>query len=971
MSTNINKKEIFKYLVMPQLAGRFKDLFASGFRYIPFFIALVYQCVRILPTNHPYVNAENIGQFGMRHVIAEAANNIKVNRQNIDQILLFGMVLLGLGILVMQIFMMAFGLFVQPVMAAASPEIFRFFKITHPQHDLAYMFLDLVFGLPKEMFGSCVSLGQACMDMQDGKMAQMLPHYPSPAHVGMHQMFQIYSLGLLVVAVFITLYFITTIIAETAQTGTPMGKRFNKVWAPIRLVVAFGLLVPVNSGLNSAQYLVLHAAKYGSNFATNGWTLFNETLSKRYTDGAESMLIAQPNIPEVGTLLQFVYTARTCLETHKARYSQYYEGGAEENIDKQIWPYLVSSKNAVLATENHKRVIPPTLNGATFNASTYDGNSQAHQDAIKSALPYKDMIAFAQGRNSLKLRFGVRDSEAYPIQKGNVFPVCGELTFNLEDPRPPQENNGGATSAQSTSAIGPQILQSYYWFVIKELWFTNGVFDKKVNYPKQHVANANVTPEDGPHGILYNYTDASGNTTLKIPAPTPDLRTSLQSFYQRDLHYMVTGKGYGDFLNKTKGAIEEQNFSSRWEVDDALKQKGWGGAAIWYNKIAEMNGPITGAILNVPSPTKYPNIMETVKHKKSRYDKNVVAAERFNPVLAGTEFFTLEQADDKRDAESMYKAFKYWQEGGLVSTSHSDATGNPVLDVINAILGTNGLFSMRNNQNVHPLAQIVGVGKGLVDSSIGNLGKAGIISIGGAALSKVLSMPSIAGFSGAISGFMITITMIGLTAGFILFYIVPFLPFIYFFFALGGWIKGIFEAMVGAPLWALAHLRIDGDGLSGKDAANGYYLIFEIFLRPILVIFGFLASVTTFSAIISVLNDIFTLVTDNLTGFDVAAADAGWTDIDTYRGTIDEFFYTIVYAIIVYLTGMASFKLIDQIPNSILRWMGQSIQTFNDAREDPAEKMVSTATIGSQQAFEKIGGGLGKINSSITQIGQS
>ena len=63
-----------------------------------------------------------------------------------------------------------------------------------------------------------------------------------------------------------------------------------------------------------------------------------------------------------------------------------------------------------------------------------------------------------------------------------------------------------------------------------------------------------------------------------------------------------------------------------------------------------------------------------------------------------------------------------------------------------------------------------------------------------------------------------------------LFYIIPFMPFIYFFFAVGTWVKAIFEAMVGVPLWALAHIRIDGQGLPGDAAMNGYYLLLEIFV---------------------------------------------------------------------------------------------------------------------------------------------
>ena len=41
-------------------------------------------------------------------------------------------------------------------------------------------------------------------------------------------------------------------------------------------------------------------------------------------------------------------------------------------------------------------------------------------------------------------------------------------------------------------------------------------------------------------------------------------------------------------------------------------------------------------------------------------------------------------------------------------------------------------------------------------------------------------------------------------------------------------LRGMTELLVGAPLWALAHLRIDGNGLPGETASNGYFLIFEI-----------------------------------------------------------------------------------------------------------------------------------------------
>lgn len=173
--------------------------------------------------------------------------------------------------------------------------------------------------------------------------------------------------------------------------------------------------------------------------------------------------------------------------------------------------------------------------------------------------------------------------------------------------------------------------------------------------------------------------------------------------------------------------------------------------------------------------------------------------------------------------------------------------------------------------------------------------------------------------------------------------------------------KGIFEAMVGAPLWALAHIRIDAHGLPGNAALNGYFLIFEVMIRPILIVFGLLASISLFSALVSVLNSVFPIATSNIAGYDIDTELSPLTTvstIDSMRGRVDQFFYTVIYAVVVYMMGMSSFKLIDTIPNNILRWMGASVATFNDQREDPAQGLTSKASMGSQQVMSRVGGGL-------------
>ena len=91
-----------------------------------------------------------------------------------------------------------------------------------------------------------------------------------------------YSTGALAIAGVILLVHLLYMVAETAHTGKPMGKA-NQIWAPIRLVVAIGLLVPISGGLNTGQYIVLQVGKWGSGLASQTWNIFltqlaNETV---------------------------------------------------------------------------------------------------------------------------------------------------------------------------------------------------------------------------------------------------------------------------------------------------------------------------------------------------------------------------------------------------------------------------------------------------------------------------------------------------------------------------------------------------------------------------------------------------------------------------------------------------------------------------------------------------------------------
>lgn len=896
-------KKTLGYVLLPQVAPRMGRLLGSGFGMIAFLIAQIFSSVQLLPRNHAYLNAANSGRYGIRHSVHEAWRHLRFDWQHVDQIVIFFVILCGLAILALQVVMVMVGLFTMTsAMAVTLPAYFDTMFITpNPTDDIAFIMLDRVFGV-QEFFHSCVSEGAPCFDGTQYNPQGIIvdPYYPSPFHIAFHQMLSVYSYGLLVVAAIIILYFVVTVIGETAQTGTPFGQRFNKVWAPLRLVIALGLLIPIDttmaSGLNSAQYIVLYAAKFGSGFATNGWNMFLTGAGLPDNDstilGSADTLVGTPKAPSPNNILSFATSLGACIETQKFLFKRDIKG------------YLVNPSGMSAATSRRDLDSDPSYQ----EALTFEN--------------YGD-IYFVFGEYHEK-------HSGYPAY---IRPYCGEMILEVTDV-------ADAYSPGSTS-----ILTDWYNMIVFMMW-ADAVADSAI----WGAGSMGLIGTEAARKHLAGY--PGHDTTIEIA----------QSDYLENIR-----AGYVEYIQeRLEAGVDAQRTAPSWsDLDDF----GWAGAGLWYNKVAEMNGMLISAVNALPSVRKYPETMEAVRKERDKYDQDATGPDRFMPKRADGTEIKFDDPSKYEEAKVLYAAFKVWGD----ESGAQQPTGNIFTDAIMAVFGTEGLYNMAENSDIHPLAQLVSVGKSLVDSSIRNLGAAFFAGVAGG-IANILGYHKNTHLAEMVSSIAGKIGMMCLTAGFLLFYIVPFLPFLYFFFAAGTWVKTVLEAMVGVPLWALAHLRIDGDGLPGAAALGGYYLIFDVFLRPICIIFALLASITIFAAQVKVLHEIWPLVTSNMTGFEAdpvtTPPPTGLGGIDWFRGKVDQFMFTVMYTFVVYLMALASFKLIDLVPDHIMRWFASSIpKSFGAIAKDDAEGLsvkmligVGAASKQAMQAGEYLGNAAKSVN---------
>lgn len=884
--SKITAGQVFKYAALPGIIPRMRTLMGGGFSHVSCYMAQIFRAARLLPFGHPYLNYQNFGRYGVTDVISEVWRHIMTQRCQADQFAIFFIVLVGVGICFIQFCILAFVLISQAAYALP-PLPTTFLDTANPTDDVAFILLDLVFGIPPDgagnhFFGSCVAQEVDCFPSSPH------PHpaqeFPLPFHEGLRTMLQIYSVGLLVIAMLIFSYFAVAILLETAESGTPFGKRFNALWAPIRMIMAIALLIPIANGLNAAQYVVLYAAKWGSGFATNGWNLF---LAESKAAGALTILgdpadlIANPNTPPVNTLMEF----GTVLSTCKIAYASM--------KNKDINAYLIFP-------EEMSAAMRMPLSTSTYTTAVERAN-------------YGD----------LHYVFGLYEttSSGDPVHTnypGYVKPVCGEIVLRVTD-------------VDDVNSPGSRHILSGYHDLIYSLWddIANGFnYCPGLSFRQMGIGfGKRYLPR-------YRF-DASSPEEPQDPAaviPDSDYLNRIRNCYETRIDTLITA------------GIALQVTSPAWTVMDDY---GWAAAGIWYNNIARLNGTLLGAANTMPSVSNYPEVMEFVKAERVKFRESGSGPERFNVEIATDKKIKFDPAEDEIIARTLNVAFRSW---GSSYTEVPTEGINPYIDIINMFFGTEGLFNLSDNTDIHPLAALTAMGKSMMETAIRNLGSGFAAGIGGglANLSKDLEPLGKLGLN--LGAFFVQVGMMTLSIGFLMFYVLPFLPFLYYFFAVGGWIKGIFESIVAVPLWALAHIRIDGESLPGDAARGGYFMILEIFLRPILIVFSLLAAITIYAAQVKILNEIWQLVVSNVTGYSAAdaktlvATETG--GINSLRGAIDQLFFTIMYAIFVYLLGMSSFKLIDLIPSQIMRWLGTDVSGFTDQSSTGPDGLMMKMSVG-------------------------
>lgn len=800
-------KRALRFALLPEFGRGLKATPAPGAQrnpaaqrsFLTSMLVQVFATIGLLEKTHPWVNTANrvqivplfsyvLGKLDWKHAYRPA-----------PMIAISSALLLVMGLFVMTSFAGNMAIGAGQAYAADS----SLFSSTSPGSDLALKYINRAFGVDIEGVSSSSTSGVV---------------------EGFQRIMGIYSTAMLILGGFILFYIISTAVMATAHEGRFGGNSFNQVWAPIRLVVAIGLLVPLPmagfNGYNSGQYIVMKIAELGSGLANNIWVPFARALAE------QSSVIGTPNVAPAASAVRTVLINEFCMDRHnKIRAYLVGAGAGEDSIksvvrmdsDKGEW-FVDSSADSGLFVTNYTTEESP--DGGYCGSVTYEKASESNPHAQAISAAYE---------------------EAYFTMREKAKELAAQLNTN-------NSSSGG------TSYI--------------ELF------------------------EESP--------GAAAGDTLNPFIATEFVRIVTE--YQQDLANAVKAGQEANSANAASDALSR-------DVEDM----GWVGAAVWFNTIARLNGEIASAARGIPTGTE-PSLKS-------------IEGEQLGSMLPKYLKKGIEALESRLTESNIGIELK---KAGAASSSGAVSAGDVVAPSVIAGLsegGLSGLLSLPSigigsilkhaydtvgfmdhmgygadarMSEVNPLAELAIIGDNLMTHSVVLFGMAGSLFAANDDGKFIFLAFLLASFAA-----------VGFTAGIVLLYVTPLMPFIHFLFAVVAWLMSILEALISIPLVAVAHLTTKGEGVSGDLARTSYFMVFSIFLRPVLLIIGMVVALLMLSVAVGVLNDLFKSA---ITGYMGNKVNGGFSII----------MYTIMYVTIAFSLCNMCFKLIEDIPNRALTWIGQS-----------------------------------------------
>lgn len=699
---------------------------------------------------------------------------------------------------------------------------------------------------------------------------------------------------------------------NTAAEGEIMGKNMSSIWVPIRSAGGIALLLPKGTGYCAIQVFMMWVVVQGIGAADRIW----ETTLDYLAQGG--VIIQQ-------SAAGFKAQSRTNLG-----------GGAQANAMLSTGQLFIdtvclqSLQNNLPTTGNASKLdLFALVNAQLSYYQAQVSNGGATTPTVKVSLPWgtnpatQALASSFPGTSSITPASNACGSMDITLPQGSAnIPLA--LARLVAAQQMILDLQGAAmevqTSYAATSALG----------TFPSLGFDN--------------CGPAVIPQMGTGSAVASPAPCSGSQSQwETGTLPPDLFQNVLSDYIGIVYAASQTEGQSDGTGAGVASISQT-------VVAQAKQDGWLMAGRYYIDLANANNNAnafsnawgTTFPITVNPPNWTGGIMSTTQPApKAQRAVNQYINGAMNYYVSDGNVGTMNQKVNQGIAAGV---------AGIVSIAAIAAPFLiPILTgIIDIFLGMGDLLTAQQT-NLNPITAIAVMGGGLMNVSVGffimgaiaafalgvGLGAVPCVDLSGAAVSLIAWVaPLMTGLVG-----------IMFTTGAMMAYYIPMIPFLLFTFGTIGWLVTVIEAMVAAPLVALGITHPEGHQAFGKGE-HALLLIANVFLKPSLMLFGYIGGISMSYVGLWILNRgfmaaFYETIGNMLTQGTVIGSIFALIGIPLASVC----FYTIAAMIIV----QKAFSLIHAVPERVLKWIGGSIEGNMEAQMEQETKA------GMQKAYQAQG----------------
>lgn len=778
---------------------------------------------------------------------------------------------------------------------------------------------------------------------------------------------------------------------NTASKGEVLGKNWDGPWLALRTSIGFGMLVPLKGigglTLSFSQVAVIWLIMIGSNSATILWNFVGKSIMEGTPIVSPDLKVSASDVLNIGKMTfcaqvqmmnsSIVHSNSVLKETGYQgtgeRFNASFEGGTKEvreanplNMDK--------SDRAIFSINYSGRTVAKDI----ILADKFHPNKAAYNKALYRS---KNDIKIDKKRHVKSINYGI-DGSCGTI----MFPHYQAKTVSHQQGDRPGEsklttvvdadhNSVKATSYKSDAIIAGG--QKYAEIVVD---ITNKIIEFNDRF--LHKSSSSGLYENGnPAAKIYQLiteensagenTDNGGKIEEKMTYSSMKAYSGLPKiirYYQKSVNTKVL-----------KAVTGSKDFKSKM-MEEMLKG-GWAGAGIWFIELSSIPSlpyqvvtQVTDSISYSPSSicalfgqntsvcdvlekelNSYSAILDNIVKESARSGNssfNVTSSDYDNTICGiGGQCENPQNVSDRKSVEIAKGLLGILGQsdensaldplgGGLASpflylAEVGQTLNNTAYVALGGIIAINTATQVLDGYSKKIEGTLLGVAADLTGAS---LLTHGIYAVPLAIMKNTAMV--------AVSGLMVVV-MSAIMSGFVLAYVIPFMPITTWILMMAGYMLTVVEAIAAAPLAIVLLFTPEGSGIAGSRFERALNLVAMAILRPSFMIIGLISAITVSFVAFGMMNQFFFKAAEHLLAghmFDAIAV-------------------MLLYTSTAYQLCKMMVENMHQLPDRIGEWFAGGVsRQFGESRiNDSAEQSVQ----GAAGAFKSMPGQMMTMQSSM------